>query len=64
MIVRAIAKNPEIADNFDYFNDYKDTAAWLRVHVGLHPDDAIAAEAMRRLRNGFEAYETAIKGAK
>lgn len=29
MIVREILANPEIADNFDHFNDYSDTKRFL-----------------------------------
>lgn len=29
MIVREIANDPTIADNFDHFNDYGDTSGWL-----------------------------------
>lgn len=30
MIVREILQNPNLADDFDFFNDYKDTMAWLK----------------------------------
>lgn len=29
MIVRAILDDPELANKFDYFNDYRDTHRWL-----------------------------------
>lgn len=29
MIVRAILKNPDLADNFDFSNDFADTLKWL-----------------------------------
>jgi len=28
MIVREIKEHPELLDNFDWFNDYKDTRSW------------------------------------
>lgn len=30
MIVREIVAHPEMADNFDHFNDYQDTIGYLR----------------------------------
>lgn len=57
MIVRDIAKDPSIADRFDYFNDYMDTLAWLYVHLGLYPEDQVAKEALRKLRAGHQDYE-------
>lgn len=36
MIVRDVLKHPELLDNFDWFNDGKDTIQWLhgfRSHV-------------------------------
>lgn len=29
MIVREVAKNIKLLDDFDWFNDYKDTRRWL-----------------------------------
>lgn len=37
MIVREILKDPKLLENFDFFNDYDDTARWLR---GLATTDA------------------------
>jgi hypothetical protein len=46
MIVRAILDRPEIADNFDHFNDHRDTLFWLR----CQPMTEARQEAMRRLQ--------------
>lgn len=29
MIIRELKNNPELINNFDFFNDYKDTKAYL-----------------------------------
>ena len=50
MIVREIADpkyQDEVLNNFDYFNDYKDTHAWCRINAPHLPS---------RLENGFDAY--------
>jgi len=50
MIVREIADpkyQDEVLNNFDYFNDYKDTHAWCRIN---------APHLLSRLENGFDAY--------
>lgn len=47
MIVREIKQNPEIIDNFDWFNDYKDTRSWA---VGSCP------ELLSRLDEAYEKW--------
>ena len=57
MIVRAILLNPDLADNFDYFNDYDDTVRWLHIIETEYPADVNAAQtAIARLSEGFNAY--------
>ena len=46
MIVRAILTNPEIASNFDFFNDFKNTENWLM----RLPESPERNEALDRLR--------------
>jgi hypothetical protein len=38
MIVREVLANPALLNNFDYFNDAKDTVAWL---LAIGTDEAI-----------------------
>lgn len=33
MIVKEIVSMPELLDNFDYFNDSKDTLLWLNIMI-------------------------------
>jgi hypothetical protein len=48
VIVREILEQPGMAADFDYFNDFQDTEAWLRGHKGRP-----AWEALRALRTGY-----------
>ncbi|MBW2672197.1 MAG: hypothetical protein JRD89_02120 [Deltaproteobacteria bacterium] len=50
MINRAILQNPEIADNFDHFNDYKNTLTWLYHLPPTHQRD----RAIQRLKTSHK----------
>lgn len=39
MIRRDILTNPERLNSFDWFNDAKDTIAWLKIMAAIHKDD-------------------------
>lgn len=55
MIVRAILKNPDLADNFDYFNDFRDTLTWLYMQRRMNPSPECDV-AIHRLEQGHANY--------
>jgi hypothetical protein len=63
MIVRAILDNPHLATSFDFFNDYNDTKAWLRIGRAIEPNDArwmVASDALERAK---VFYDQRVKDA-
>ncbi len=41
MIVREILTMPELLDDFDYFNDSKDTLLWLNIIISNAPNPEV-----------------------
>jgi len=47
MIIREIKENPNILENFDWFNDYKDTLSWAKRNC---------PELVPTLESGFKKF--------
>ncbi|KKL66534.1 hypothetical protein LCGC14_2144020 [marine sediment metagenome] len=52
MIVRKILDNPDLIDDFDFFNDYKDTLHWLKGFCNNPKVEGI----LIRLKDAFFTY--------
>lgn len=54
MIVREVLTSPELMENFDHFNDYKDTMNWL---AGVQDEfKATAQKCMKTLTERYNSW--------
>lgn len=63
MIVREILEDESVLDDFDFFNDYKDTARFLRhVKETAEPDESHRiAEILSRLEAGEKQWSRRMR---